>query len=86
MAKPNRYSTRKEWDIRVYLDYRKLNAVTITDTFPLPFTNNVLDAVAGHEMCNFLGGFSGYNQVRMHHEDQENTAFVTDGESSSRWS
>ena len=32
--------------IRVCVDYRKLNAETITDTFPLPFTNGVLDAMA----------------------------------------
>ena len=38
----------------------------------------ILDAVAGHEMYSFLDGFSGYNQVRMHPEDQEKTAFVTE--------
>ena len=45
---------------------------------PLPFTDNVLDAVARHEMYNFLDGFNGYNQVRMHPDDQEKTTFVTD--------
>ena len=29
-------------------------------------------------MYNFLDGFSGYNQVRMHPDDQEKTVFVTD--------
>ena len=62
------------------MDYRKLNAVTITDAFLLPFTDSVLDAVAGHEMYNFLDRFSGYNQVRMHLNDQEKTAFVTEWE------
>ena len=37
--------------------YRKLNVVTITDVFPLPFMDSVLD------MYSFLDGFSGYNQV-----------------------
>ena len=37
----------------------------------------VLDVVAGHDMYSFLDGFSGYNQVRMHPDDQEKTAFVT---------
>ena len=32
----------------------------------------------GHEMYSFLDGFSGYNQVRMHPEDQEKTEFVTE--------
>ena len=59
------------------MDCRKLNAITITDVFPLPFTDSLLDVVVGHEMYNFLDGFSGYNQVRMHLDDQEKTAFVT---------
>ena len=55
-----------------------MKAATVTDGFPLPFTNNVLDTVAGHECYNFLDGFSGYNQIRMHPEDQEKTTFVTE--------
>ena len=60
------------------VDYQKLNAATITDAFPLPFTDGIFDVVVGHEMYSFLDGFSGYNQVRMHPEDQEKTAFVTE--------
>ena len=60
---------KKNGKIRVCVDYRKLNAVTVTDAFPLPFTDGVLDAVAGHEVYSFLDGFSGYNQVRMHPND-----------------
>ena len=62
--------------IRVFVDYRKLNVATIPDAFSLPFTNRVLDAVLGHEIYSFLDGFNGYNQVQMHLDDQENTAFV----------
>ena len=29
----------------------------MTDAFPLPFTDAILDAVAGHEIYSFLGGF-----------------------------
>ena len=68
---------KKNGKIRVCVDYRKLNAATVTDAFPLPFTDGVLDAVAGHEVYSFLDGFSGYNQIRMHPDDQEKTAFVT---------
>ena len=69
---------KKNGKIDVCVDYRKLNAVTITDAFPLPFTDNILDAIAGHDMYNFLDNFSGYNKVRMHLNDQEKTMFVTD--------
>ena len=66
---------KKNGKIRVYVDYRKL---TVTDTFQLPFMNGVLDTIAGREVYNLLDGFSGYNQIRMHPEDQEKTAFVTE--------
>ena len=69
---------KKNRKIRVCVDYRKLNAVTITNAFPLPFTDSVLDAVAGHEMYSILDEFSGYKEVRMHPDDQEKTAFVTE--------
>ena len=69
---------KKNGKIRVCVDYRKLNAATVTDAFPLPFMDGVLDAVAGHEVYSFLDGFSGYNQIRMNPTDQEKTAFVTE--------
>ena len=69
---------KKNGKIRVCVDYRKLNAATITDAFPLPFIDGVLDAVAGHEVYSFLDGFSGYNQIRMRPVDQEKRAFVTE--------
>ena len=69
---------KKNGKIRVCVDYRKLNAATVTDAFPLPFTDGVLDAVAGHEVYSFLDGFSGYNRIRMNPADQEKTAFVTE--------
>ena len=69
---------KKSGKIRVCVDYRKLNAATITDPFPLPFVDSILDDVAGHEMYSFLDGFSGYNQIRMAEEDVAKTAFITE--------
>ena len=54
-----------------------LNTITITNAFPLPFIDAVLDTVADHEVYNFLEEFSGYNQILMHPEDEEKMAFVT---------
>ena len=48
---------KKNDKIWVCVDYQKLNAVTVTDVFPLSFTNGVLDVVAGHEMYSFLDDF-----------------------------
>ena len=39
---------------RVCIDYRKLNAVIKKDHFPLPFIDNVLERLAGHQFYYFL--------------------------------
>ena len=61
---------------RVYVDYRKLNAVTKKDHFPLPFIDTVLERLAGHQFYCFLDGYSGYNQIVIAPEDQEKTTFT----------
>nr|GEV64780.1 retrovirus-related Pol polyprotein from transposon 17.6 [Tanacetum cinerariifolium] len=48
---------------RVCIDYRKLNNVTRKDHFPLPFIDQTLERLAGHEYYYFLDGFSGYFQI-----------------------
>ena len=48
---------------RICIDYRKLNKATRKDHFPLPFLNQMLDRLAGHEYYYFLVGYSGYNQI-----------------------
>ena len=68
----------KKWEDLNLPGFRKLNVVTKKDYFPLPFTDSILDAVAGHESYSFLDGFSGYNQVKIAKEDQLKTTFTTD--------
>ncbi|KAL3689788.1 hypothetical protein R1sor_016097 [Riccia sorocarpa] len=63
--------------IRVCMDFRSLNQQTIPDPFPIPFTDMLLEEVAGSEMFNFMDGFSGYNQIGIAPEDQYKTTFVT---------
>ena len=67
---------RKNGKICVCVHYRKLNAAMVANAFLLPFIDRVLDAVTGHEVYSFLDRFNGYNQIRMHPEDQEKTMFV----------
>ncbi|GJQ99955.1 reverse transcriptase domain-containing protein [Tanacetum coccineum] len=61
---------------RVCIDYRKLNNVTQKDHFPLPFIDQMLERLAGHEYDCFLDGFSGYFQITIAPEDQEKTTFT----------
>ena len=68
--------TRKVTGWRMCIDYRRLNQATRKDHFPLPFINQVLEKLAGHEYYYFLDGYSGYNQIVVAPEDQEKTAFT----------
>ena len=61
---------------RVCIDYRKLNAGTRKDHFPLPFVDQMLERVVGHEFYCFLDGYLGYNQIEIALEDQEKTKFT----------
>ncbi|GJQ90048.1 DNA-directed DNA polymerase [Tanacetum coccineum] len=61
---------------RVCIDYRKLNNATRKDHFPLPFIDQMLERLAGHEYYCFLDGFSGYFQIPIAPEDQEKTTFT----------
>ena len=47
------------------------------DIFPLPKIDLIVDATSGHELLSFMDAFSGYNQIRMDPNDQENTSFIT---------
>lgn len=72
-------SLKKDGDqIRICVDFRCLNAITIKDPFPIPFTDNILEEVAGHEMYSFMDGFSGYNQISIAKEDKLKTTFVVE--------
>ena len=68
--------TRVPTGWRVCIDYRKLNAVTHKDHFPLPFMDQILERVAGHHYYCFLDGYSGYNQIKIAPEDHEKTTFT----------
>nr|GEW60163.1 reverse transcriptase domain-containing protein [Tanacetum cinerariifolium] len=61
---------------RVCIDYRKLNDATRKDHFPLSFTDQMLERLAGNEFYYFLDGFSGYFQIPINPQDQEKTTFT----------
>ena len=63
--------------IRFCIDYRKLNSVTIKDSYPLPRIDDSLDALQGSKLFSVLDLQSGFWQVDMHPSDSEKTAFVT---------
>ena len=69
---------KKNGQLRICIDYRKLNAATKKDPYPLPFTEEVLDVVAGYDMYTFLDGRCGYYQIMIAPEDRHKTTFITE--------
>jgi len=49
--------------LRIYIDFRKLNVATKKDPYPLPFTYEVLNIIAGYEAFSFLDGYLGYHFI-----------------------
>ncbi|XP_019233822.1 PREDICTED: uncharacterized protein LOC109214370 [Nicotiana attenuata] len=58
------------------VDYKELNKACPKDSFPLPNIDQLIDAMAGHELMSFLDACSGYNQIKMNPEDQEKLSFI----------
>ena len=59
------------------VDFRNLNKCSKKDNYPLPKMEHLLQRVSGAMVMSFLDGFSRYNQVVVHSDDQEKTAFTT---------
>ncbi|KAJ9555927.1 hypothetical protein OSB04_010541 [Centaurea solstitialis] len=69
---------KKNGKWRVCIDFTDLIKACPKDPFPLPHIDAMVDATAGHELLTFMDAYSGYNQILMHTDDQEKTAFMTD--------
>ena len=70
---------KKDGSLRFCIDYRKLNAATIKDAYPLPRIDDSLDCLSGSKWFCTLDLASGFWQVEMDPEDREKTAFCTRG-------
>ena len=60
---------------RFCVDYRKLNAMTIPDEFPIPRQKEILQALSGSQVLSALDALAGFHQMFMGEDDKELTAF-----------
>jgi len=68
---------KKTGEIILCVDLRNLNQVSLKDNYPLPKMDHILQRVVGASRISLLDGFSGFNQILVHPDDQDKTAFTT---------
>jgi transposase InsO family protein/predicted aspartyl protease len=68
---------KKSGDWRFCVDYRKINASTVPDAYPIPRIDESIDSLAGAKWFCTMDLCSGYWQVEMDPADKEKMAFTT---------
>jgi hypothetical protein len=56
---------KKEDKIRVCVDFRDLNWISLKDNFSLPHLDMLVDNASRSSTYSFMDGFLGYNQIKM---------------------
>jgi hypothetical protein len=63
--------------LRFCVDYRKLNMITVPDTYPLPRMDECIDSLGDANVFTTLDCNSGYWQIPVHPEDRDKTTFTS---------
>ncbi|KAL0539828.1 hypothetical protein IC582_024049 [Cucumis melo] len=66
---------KKDGSMRLCIDYRELNKVTVKNRYPLPRIDNLFDQLQGATVFSKIDLRSGYHQLRIKDGDVPKTAF-----------
>jgi hypothetical protein len=70
------FISKKDKDLRLCVDYRPLNVVTIKKKYPLPCIDILFDQLAGAQVFSKIDLRSGYHQIKIHAKDIPKAAFT----------
>ena len=68
---------KKDGTLRLCIDYRQLNKVTVKNRYPLPRIDDLFDQVRGAKLFSKIDLRSGYHQVRVKDKYIHKTTFRT---------
>jgi hypothetical protein len=74
---PTIFVKKKDGTLRMCVDYRPLNAVTIKNKYPLPHIDALFDQLAGEKVFSKIDLRLGYHQIKIRPQDIPKTTFST---------
>ncbi|XP_058106471.1 uncharacterized protein LOC131249717 [Magnolia sinica] len=74
---PVLFVKKKDGSLRLCVDYRRLNQMTVRNKYPLPRIDDLFDQLRGAQYFSKIDLKSGYHQLRVRDEDIQKTAFRT---------
>ncbi|GKV25054.1 hypothetical protein SLEP1_g34559 [Rubroshorea leprosula] len=74
---PVLFVKKKDGSMRLCIDYRELNKVTVKNRYPLPRIDDLFDQLKGAQVFSKIDLRSGYHQLKIKPDDVPKTAFRT---------
>lgn len=74
---PKKLEGGDEKQFRLVIDYRKLNAVTLPQSYPIPLIDEIIDQMKGAKFFTTLDLHGAFHQVPLHNSCKQYTAFST---------